>query len=99
MYKSDAYWDLERRIGHWQAVQRQIDLARMFRSMIYRGTLTLTAAPGRFDSPGDSLTVTVEEGTLKNDLLNFIAQRCEDLAQTMNERERPAIDLRRAAQV
>jgi hypothetical protein len=97
MYKADAYHKLERHITHLETVRRYVDLARTFRSMAYGGTLSLSSTNGQYSH--DSAHEVTLTDSLRTDALNFLAQRCEDIAAKLDAGESPNIDIREACKV
>jgi hypothetical protein len=97
MYESPAYWELKKEISHWKTVREYIDLARTFRSMAYGESLTLSSENGPYTA--DSKHSVTLRDSLRADCLNFLAQRCEDLAVKIAEAEPKPFDIREACKV
>lgn len=98
MYESPAYWELKKTIAHYETVQRYVDLARTFRSMTYGDTLKLASTRSRFQELDADHELTLSD-SLKNDLLVFAAERCEQTAVKIAAESPKSFDVGEACKV
>lgn len=95
MYESPAYWDLKKHLAHFETMKRYIDLARTFRSLAYADKLTLSGTK-QFDD--EEISVTVSD-SLRKDILEFAASRCEEVAKKIGDQPPQGLDVAAACKI
>jgi hypothetical protein len=75
-YENDHYRKLRHRISNLEMVKEYTDLARLFRSMKYGDKVVFTTFTKIHD---DELRASLSK-SMKDEVIEFAAQKCEDLA-------------------
>lgn len=91
-YENDHYRALKTRFSTLEMARQYVDLARTFRSMKYADEVNFSGQ-GRIH---DRLVTAALKQSMKDEVLEFAASKCEDLAAKLFQHEEPNFDIRKA---
>lgn len=91
-YENNDYRGLKSAIQTYEMVKRYTDMSRTLRSLKRADQIEASGTP-RFDD--HSIAIRLDQ-SLKDDVLEFAAKRCEDIAAKFLEAPAPEFDIRKA---